>query len=135
MPSVGGRPLQVLPRWRLAEIIEARATELYELCDTVLERAGLRDLLGAGAVITGGTSLVEGIEELGVQVLRMPVRRGVPRGVGELGELVRSPVYATGVGLVIYGARQGDTRLTVGDEGLVRRAGHRVRDWIKELFL
>jgi cell division protein FtsA len=133
VPSVGGRAPQVLPRWRLAEIIEARITELYELCDTVLERAGLRELLGAGAVITGGTSLVEGIEELGVQALRMPVRRGVPRGVGELGELVRSPVYATGVGLVLYGARQGRAVLA-GGEGVVGRARHRVRDWFKELF-
>ena len=135
VPSVGGRPPQTLPRWRLAEIIEARATELYEMCDTVLERAGLRDMLGAGAVITGGTSLVEGIEELGVQVLRMPVRRGVPRGVGELGELVKSPVYSTGVGLVLYGARQGGARLSAGDNGVVRRVGHRMKDWIKELFL
>jgi cell division protein FtsA len=105
------------------------------MCDTVLERAGLRDMLGAGAVITGGTSLVEGIEELGVQVLRMPVRRGVPRGVGELGDLVKSPAFATGVGLVLYGARQGGARLSNGEQGVVRRVGHRVKDWFKELFL
>jgi cell division protein FtsA len=105
VPSVGGRKPQVISRQILSEIIEPRAEELFTLVGEAIERAGLpEENLASGAVITGGASAMPGMVELAEVVMGMPVRMGLPRHVGGLAEVVRSPRYATGVGLVRYGA-------------------------------
>jgi cell division protein FtsA len=105
VPSVGGRKPQVIGRQILSEIIEPRAEEVFTLVGEAIERAGLpEENLASGAIITGGASAMPGMVELAEVVLGMPVRMGLPRHVGGLAEVVRSPRYATGVGLVRFGA-------------------------------
>lgn len=129
VPSVGDRPGRQLPRKLLGEIVEPRAEEIFQLIQKEIERAGYEDLLASGIVLTGGTSLLEGIVELGEHVLGVQVRRATPRGVGGMAEVVSSPSFATGVGLVLYGARQGRSpKLTKPS----RTA--RVSSWLREVF-
>ncbi|MCC6996111.1 MAG: cell division protein FtsA [Deltaproteobacteria bacterium] len=135
VPSVGGRPPRVLPRKVLAEILEARVEEMFTLVRREIERTGYEDLLASGVVITGGSTLVEGMTELAEQVLGLPVRRGAARGVGGLVDVVRSPMYATGVGLVLYGAKNMDlSQFRVKERGAFRRAGQRMKSWFGEIF-
>jgi len=98
VPSVGGRKPRILSRKTLAEIIEPRMEEIFELVNQNLNESGLADLLGAGIVLTGGGSIMEGTVELAERVFGMPIRLGVPRWIGGLTDLVTSPLYATSVG-------------------------------------
>ncbi|MBI3825746.1 MAG: cell division protein FtsA [Candidatus Rokubacteria bacterium] len=106
VPSVGGRKPRQLSRQILSEIIQPRVEEIFTLVARELAKGGFQDAATAGVVVTGGTSIMEGVPELAEAVFDLPVRRGVPDGVGGLGDVVKSPVYATGVGLVMYGARR-----------------------------
>jgi len=136
VPSVGGRPPRVLPRTVLSEILQPRADEIFTLVRDEIERCGLADTLASGLVVTGGATLLQGLPELAEEVLGMPVRRGVPSGVGGLSEVVRSPIYATSVGLLLYGARQQDGLLvSVGGRDPDRRGmWKRMRSWFAEVF-
>ena len=103
--SVGDRPPRKLSRQMLAEVIEPRIEELYGLVQAELRRSGFEDVLGSGVVITGGSSKMEGMVDLAEEVFHMPVRLGMPQYIGGLKGVVQNPIFATGVGLVIYGAR------------------------------
>jgi len=103
IPSVGDRPGKRLSRLSLAEVIEPRFEELFSLIHADLQRNGLLDLLGAGIVVTGGSSRMEGLVELAEEIFRLPVRLGIPRNITGLVDVLRNPIYATGVGLLIYG--------------------------------
>ncbi|HMO17213.1 MAG TPA: cell division protein FtsA [Oligoflexia bacterium] len=105
VPSTGGRDPRILPKHSLTEIIEARLEEIYTLVHREIIRSGFDEFLTAGLVLTGGTVLLEGSAELAEDVFNLPVRVGYPTGVGGLIDVVNSPAFATGVGLVIYGAR------------------------------
>lgn len=105
VPSVGGRKPRDLPRHLLCEIVEPRMEEIFMLVNREIHRVGMEDLLSAGIVVTGGTGLLQGIEPLGEQVLEMPVRVGRPSGIGGLMDMVNSPMYATAVGLVLWGRK------------------------------
>ena len=107
VPSVGGRGPRVLPRIKLVEIIEPRVEEIFEHVKKELMRSGYADSLAAGVVISGGATAMEGMAEMAEQVLGLPIRRGLPTKVGGLIDVVRSPAYATGVGLVMFGANAG----------------------------
>ncbi len=104
VPGVGGRGARTIPRQYLASIAEPRMEELFRLVAKVIHESGYAELLGAGVVLAGGATLLEGTPELAEQVLGMPIRRGVPMGVGGMEEMVKSPAYATAVGLLKYGA-------------------------------
>ncbi len=106
VPSVGERPARQLSRQTLAEVIEPRVEELYSLAQAELRRSGFEELISSGIVITGGSSLMQGMVELGEEVFHMPVRLGLPQYVGGLAEVVRNPRYATGVGLLLAGLEQ-----------------------------
>ncbi len=106
VPSVGGRKPRQLSRQVLSEIVQPRVEEILTLVARDLGRAGFQDMATAGVVVTGGTSIMEGVPELAEGVFDQPVRRGVPRGVGGLGDVIQSPIYATAVGLALYGARR-----------------------------
>jgi cell division protein FtsA len=106
VPSVGGRAPRVLSRRILCEIIEPRVEELFQLVHREIQKAGQEDLLASGVVLTGGSTLLHGMPELAEEVLGLPVRRGLPRGIGGLTDVVKSPQHATAVGLLLYGARQ-----------------------------
>ncbi|MBI2002406.1 MAG: cell division protein FtsA, partial [candidate division NC10 bacterium] len=110
VPSVGGRRPRVLSRQTLCEIIQPRLEELFSLVDREVRRGGYVGRVNGGVVVTGGSSIMEGVPELAEQVFDMPVRRGIPRGVGGLTDVISSPMYATGVGLGLYGAAHRDRR-------------------------
>jgi len=104
VPSVGDRPPRSLSRQMLAEVIEPRIEELYGLIVAELRRSGFEDVIGSGIVLTGGSSKLEGMVDLAEEVFHMPVRLGVPDGISGLSGVVENPIYATGVGLVLFGA-------------------------------
>src|SRR5881398_2927806 len=134
VPSVGGRAPRVLSRRILCEIIEPRVEELFQLVQREIQKAGQEDLLASGVVLTGGTTQLHGMPELAEEVLGLPVRRGLPRGIGGLTDVVKSPQHATAVGLLLYGARQGTQNrayLGAGDGASIRE---RLLSWVKELF-
>ncbi len=103
VPSVGDRPPRRLARQTLAEIVEPRYEELFCLIQEELRRSGFEELIAAGYVLTGGTSKMEGAVELAEEVFHMPVRLGIPQYVTGLVDVVRNPIHATGVGLLLYG--------------------------------
>ncbi len=100
--SVGDRPARCLSRRTLVEVIEPRYEELFQLIQAELRSAGFEDVLAAGVVLTGGSSLVEGAVELAEEVFHMPVRLGYPQGVAGLKDEVNNPSYATTVGLLMH---------------------------------
>jgi cell division protein FtsA len=134
VPSVGGRPPRVLPRTVLAEILQPRVDEIFSLVRDEIERYGLTETLASGLVVTGGSTILQGLPELAEEVVGMPVRRGTPSGVGGLHEVVRSPIYATGVGLLLYGARQQDGIMLSAREPDRRGMWKRMRSWFAEVF-
>jgi cell division protein FtsA len=138
VPSVGGRGPRVLPRRVLAEIIEPRVEEIFHAVRHVIHESGYVDLLSAGAVLTGGSTMLDGIAEMAEQVIGLPVRRGGPQGVGGLVDVVKSPAYATGVGLVKYGAEQLRQTRPVHEihepEPVRRGVGGRIGQWFREVF-
>jgi cell division protein FtsA len=103
VPTVGDRPPRRLARQTLAEVIEPRYEELFTLVQSELRRSGFEDLVAAGVVLTGGSSKMEGVIELAEEVFHMPVRLGEPQFVTGLVDVVRNPIYATGVGLLLFG--------------------------------
>ncbi len=104
VPGVGDRSTRQLSRKTLAEVIEPRVEELYSLVQAELRRSGYEELLSSGVVLTGGSSAMQGMVELGEEIFHMPVRIGMPQYAGGLAEVVRNTRYATGVGLLIAGA-------------------------------
>ncbi|MFC0336056.1 cell division protein FtsA [Kushneria avicenniae] len=105
VPSVGDRPARDLSRQHLAEVVEPRYEELFTLVRDELRRSGYEDLVAAGIVLTGGTSRMEGVGELAEEIFHMPVRIACPQNVRGLADVVRNPIYSTGVGLLLYGMK------------------------------
>ena len=106
VPSVGERPPRDLSRQALAEVVEPRYDELFTLIQAELRRSGFEDMIPAGIVLTGGTAKMEGAVELAEEIFHMPVRLGVPQEFKGLVDVVRNPIYSTGVGLLHYGMQQ-----------------------------
>ena len=106
VPGVGERGTRTLSRQTLADVIEPRVEELYSLVQAELRRSGYEDLLSSGIVLTGGSSMMQGMVELGEEIFHMPVRIGQPNYSGGLAEVVRHPRYSTGVGLLLAGMQQ-----------------------------
>lgn len=104
VPSVGDRPPRRLSRQTLAEVVEPRYEELFSLVHAELRRSGFEDLIAAGIVLTGGSAKMEGVIELAEEVFHMPVRLGLPQNIAGLADVVRNPIYATGVGLLQFGS-------------------------------
>ncbi len=133
--SVGGREPRRLSRQVLAEICEPRVEEMLALVDQELIRSGMKNLIGAGVVLTGGTALIEGIQELGEQIFNLPTRIGYPDMVGGLRDVVNSPMYATAVGLLMFGAeKEGvEQRFRIRDENVFNRILGRMRKWFVDV--
>jgi cell division protein FtsA len=137
VPSVGGRRPRVLSRQLLCEIIQPRVEEILSLAQRELQKSGFEDTVAAGVVLTGGTSIMEGMPELAEQIFDLPVRRGEPKGVGGLVDVVSSPVHATGVGLVSYGAtHRSQSRFgRVSERTIFNKVLGRMREWFESYFL
>ncbi len=135
VPSVGGRDPRRLSRQILAEICEPRVEEILSLVDQELIRANCKNLIGAGVVLTGGTSLIEGIDELGEQIFNLPTRVGYPRKIGGLRDVVSSPIYATAVGLLLYGAEKTEVeqKFRIRDQNVFNRILSRMRKWYSDI--
>jgi cell division protein FtsA len=142
VPSVGGAQPRVLSRHILAEIVEPRVEEIFMLVQHEIQKCGMEELLASGVVITGGSTLLHGMSEMAEEVLGVPVRRGVPRGVGGLVDVVKGPQFATAVGLVLYGAKQAEASPHYGrnvgfkirDDNIYRKVRHRMQKWLGEIF-
>jgi cell division protein FtsA len=135
VPSVGGREPRILSRQLLAEILEPRVEEIFTLVNREIVRSGFSDLIASGVVITGGTCILPGMPELAEQVFNLPVRRGLPRDIGGLSDVVNSPVYATGVGLVRYGSKNLQTKnFSIGQENVFDKVFRRMKEWFGEFF-
>lgn len=120
VPSVGDRAPRDLSRQALAEVVEARYEELFQLIHAKIRGSGYEDMIPAGIVLTGGTAKMEGAVELAEEVFHMPVRVGGPQAVQGMAELLRNPVYSTAVGLLVYGLKTERRHA-----GRARRAGKR----------
>ena len=130
VPSVGGRAPRIVPRKVLVDIIMPRVEELFEHVKNELARTGHDEMLASGIVLTGGSTNLEGTAELAEDVVGLPARLGVPRGIGGLVDVVKSPTYATSVGLVQYGARQRSAQKSLPP----RNVFGRMRGWFREAF-
>jgi len=131
VPSVGrGRKPRVLSRQILADIIQPRAEEIFRLIDNDIKRMGYEKSLNSGVVLTGGTAMLDGLEEVAEEIFDLPIRRGDPTGVGGLVDRVNTPDYATTVGLILYGYNQLEEKGITKDrkKGLLVK----VKNWLKE---
>ncbi len=115
VPSVGDRPSRDLSRQALAEVVEPRYEELFNLVQSELRRSGFEDLLAAGIVLTGGTAKMEGAIELAEEIFHLPVRLGYPSEVAGLSAVVSNPIYSTAIGLLKYAQKQ------IQEQGLVEK--------------
>jgi len=130
VPSVGGRPARIMSRHTLAEVIEPRYQEIYELILEEIRKSGLEDQIAAGIVLTGGTAKMTGAVEYAEQIFQMPVRVGTPVGVKGLTEYVQDPSYATAVGLLLYGMEKQQST----EEEKTQSLWQRIASWFKGEF-
>ncbi len=135
VPGVGDRGPRQLSRHTLAEVIEPRVEELFTLIQAELRRSGFEELLSSGIVLTGGTSAMSGMLELGEEIFHMPVRVGVPNYRGGLSEVVRNPRFATGMGLLISGFEQHQkAQVSRAGIGSLTQLVDRMKNWFKSAF-
>ncbi|MBE9523394.1 MAG: cell division protein FtsA [Proteobacteria bacterium] len=134
VPSVGGREPRTVDRQLLGEILEPRVEEIFSLIHHEMVRSGYDDLVTSGVVVTGGSALLPGVPEIVEQVFNMPARIGYPSNIGGLKEIVNSPMYATAVGLVLYGAReqQRSKKFRIRDTNIFNRIVSRMKGWFTE---
>jgi cell division protein FtsA len=134
LPGVGGRQPRPIRRQYLSEIIEPRAEEIFTLLGKEILRSGFMDMLGAGVVLTGGGSRLDGLPELGERVFQLPVRRGIPIGIEGMVEVVNSPTFSTAVGLALYGTKLEESRGGRGEEENRGRWMTRAKRFLSEFF-
>lgn len=135
VPGMGGRKPRKLQRQILGEILEPRMEEIFSLIKREIYRAGMEKIITSGVVLTGGTSLLEGVTDIAESVFDLPTRLGTPRGISGLTDVVNNPMYATGVGLVLYGARnQPKKKFRIRDTNIFNRVMIRMKRWFKEVI-
>jgi len=133
--TVGDRPTRKLSKQTLAEVVEPRIEELFELIRVDLRRNGFEHLIRSGVVLTGGSSKMEGMIELAEEIFHLPVRLGMPKYLGGLSEVVKNPIYSTGVGLVQFGhANQSGPKKTAKTESKISAMLQRVKHWFQGNF-
>ena len=133
VPSVGGRRPREVSRKLICDVIEPRADEILSLARQELIKASMDERIPSGVVLSGGCSALSGIADLAEEIFESPVRLGLPSQVGGLQDVVRDPMYATGVGLVLYGAARSrqrtHSRFRIRDDSIFRRVRQRMREW------
>ncbi|GAC15591.1 cell division protein FtsA [Aliiglaciecola lipolytica] len=133
VPSVGGRPARMMSRHTLAEVIEPRYQELFELIHEEIKSSGLEEQIAAGIVLTGGSAKMEGAVEFAEELFQMPVRVGEPIGMKGLSEYVEDASFATAVGLLQYGKESMQAKST-HKAGSTEGLWHRIQSWFKGEF-
>jgi cell division protein FtsA len=132
--SVGEQKRRQLARTILGEIIEARVEEILSLVDREIIRSGYAESIAAGVVLTGGVALLPGIREVAEQVFDMPVRIGVPQGLGGLADVVQNPMYSTAAGLLLHAQRHGATNaIAPKSPNILARLFGSLLSWIREI--
>lgn len=135
VPSVAGKSAGTVSRQILCEIIEARMEEIFLLVQREIAKSGHESSLASGIVMTGGAMLLPGAVEMAEQILAMPVRLGTPTHIAGLLDVISTPVYAAGVGLVLYGMKRQDrVFLRFRDDRILAKVKHRMSDWLSEFF-
>ncbi len=136
VPGVGGRKSRVLARKILGEILEPRVEEIFTLVNNELARSGFFDTINSGMVVTGGSAELPGIAEMAEAVFRMPSRIGYPGEMKGLVEVVNKPMYATAVGLVLYGAKRSkeSKKFRIRDTNIFGRVMDRMKRWFKDII-
>ena len=135
VPSMGGRNPRTISRRILCEIIEPRLEEIFQLLRREILKSGYEDSLASGMVMTGGSTLLPGMVEMAEETCNMPVRLGVPTQVGGLTDVVSSPVYSTGVGLVLFGLKQQDRKiLRITEKNVLSKVSNQMVEWFSEFF-
>ena len=135
VPSVGGRNPRTISRQILCEIIEPRVEEIFQLIHGEIAKSGYMDAMGSGMVMTGGSTLLPGMIEMAEEVFQMPVRLGAPSHVGGLIDVVSSPIFATGVGLVLYGMKcQEKSFFRIRENNAFSKVKTRMVYWFSEFF-
>ena len=135
VPGMGGREAKKLPRQILGEILEPRMEEIFSLIQREIYRAGMENIINSGMVMTGGTALLEGISDIAESIFNLPVRIGKPSGISGLVDVVNNPMYATGVGLVIYGVRnQATKKFRIRDKNIFNGVMSQMRKWFKDVI-
>lgn len=138
VPSVGGRKSRTMDKQRLiSDIIEPRFREIFDLVGKEIDKSHFRHVIASGVVITGGSSLMPGADELAADILQFPVRVGFPENITGLNELIYSPMHATGVGLLRYGLAHGQSRFSPmfqGEPTIFNRLSRRMKDWMQDFF-
>ncbi len=135
VPGMGGREPRKLPRQVLGEILEPRVEEIFTLIKREIYREGMENLISSGIVLTGGSALLDGGTDIAESIFNVPTRLGTPRGISGLVDVVNNPMYATGVGLVIYGARNQDTKkFRIRDTNIFNRVMTRMKRWFKDVI-
>lgn len=134
VPGIGGREPRVIARRMLGEIIEPRMEEIFAMTQRELMRSGVADSLASGLVLVGGTSLLEGTQELAERIFGMQVRRGLPINLKGMPEELMKPMYTTAAGLLLY---QGASHAMLngnGRSGRIGRIRSRFSDWVRDFF-
>ncbi len=135
IPSIGDKVARRLQRRALSEVVEARYEELFTMALAEIRRSGLEERLAAGIVLTGGASKVEGAKELGERIFKMPVRIGRPNHVTGLADIIHNPIYATGVGLLVYALRQRNSQHNVSlTQPSMKSLWSRMKNWFQGNF-
>jgi len=135
VPGMGGRKPRKLPRQILGEILEPRIEEIFTLIKREIFRAGMDNVITSGLVLTGGSSLLHGITDIAESIFDVPSRLGTPRGISGLIDVVNNPMYATGVGLVLYGAKnQPEKKFRIRDSNIFHRVMTRMKRWFKDVI-
>ncbi len=135
VPGMGGRKTRKLPRKILGEILEPRVEEIFSLIKREIYRAGMENLIVSGMVLTGGSALLDEATEIAESIFELPTRLGKPREIGGLVDVVNNPMYATGVGLVLYGARNRTTKkFRIRDVNIFNRIMTRMKKWFKDVI-
>ncbi|MBI3017481.1 MAG: cell division protein FtsA [Deltaproteobacteria bacterium] len=133
--TVGGKRSRTFSKKELSEIIEPRVEEIFSLVQREIIKSGYEDLLASGVVITGGCTLLSGMQELAEMIFDSPVKKGIPKGFGGLLDIVSSPIYATGVGLVLYGSKdEASTKFKIREKNIYNKVKSRMMEWITEIF-
>jgi len=134
VPGIGERAPRKLSRLALADVIEPRVSELFELVQAELRRSGYEELLSSGVVLTGGSSVMRGMVELAEEIFHLPVRVGVPTYEGNLSDVLRSPRYATAMGLLLEGVAQRKRGLLVRETRTFKQVMGRMKSWFEKNF-
>ena len=135
VPGMGGRKPRKLQRQILGEILEPRMEEIFTLIKREIFRAGMDNVITSGMVLTGGSSLLHGATDIAESVFDVPSRLGTPRGISGLIDVVNNPMYATAVGLVLYGARiQPEKKFRIRDTNIFNRIMTRMKTWFKDVM-